>query len=80
MSDRSAFDPLNKKQPTEPSISDRVALRRKQRFDEDLDDFETEQEYLTTINRNLFRKVEEEEDEMGILGEKGYDLTDVAKV
>jgi len=76
MSERLAFDPLNKKQEVEPelpqkekTISDRVALRRKERFDEDLDDYNTEQEYINKINESLSGKKEGEFDR--------YDLIDI---
>jgi hypothetical protein len=42
------------------NIPDRVAARRKQRFDEDLDDFETELDYFKKANRFLGEKAERE--------------------
>jgi hypothetical protein len=73
MSERIAFEKqleqLNKKQPTEPSMSERVASRRKERFDEDLDDYNTEQEYINKINEYLSGKKEGEFDR--------YDLIDI---
>jgi hypothetical protein len=63
MSERIEFEKqleqFNKK-PEETSISERVALRRKERFDEDLDDYNTEQEYINKINEYLSEKGDEE--------------------
>ena len=72
MSERIEFEKqleqFNKK-PEETSISERKALRRKERFDEDLDDYNTEQEYINKINEYLSGKKEGEFDR--------YDLIDV---
>jgi len=57
------------KEPKETTISDRVASRRKERFDEDLDDYNTEQEYINKINEYLSGKNEGEFDR--------YDLIDI---
>lgn len=63
------------------NLPDRVAARRKQRFDEDLDDFETELDYFKKANRFLGEKAEREKiekDDPELFKRMGMDMYELS--